>query len=56
MVETSIFKIRRRFSRNQVQIFFSPWADRKHVSNQNPERTSRPNLSYLPIESLEEDL
>ena len=56
MVETSIFKIRRRFSRNQVQIFSSPWADRKHVSNQNPERTSRPNLSYLPIESLEEDL
>ena len=48
--------IQRRFSRNQVQIFSSPWADRKHVSDQNPERTSRPNSSYLPVASLGKDL
>ena len=46
----------RRFSRNRVQIVSSPWADRKHVSDQNLERTSRPNPSYFPIESLGEDL
>ena len=51
------YLIRRRFSgSNQVQIFSSPWADRKHVSDQNPEQTSRPNPSYLPIGSLGEDL